>query len=315
MSCTSRVLGAPLTEAPEACESAIWPDAEGKRTLLEERAEVSCSTRIGARVERAVEIAVSMITKFLTQVKICGRRGVLDFLSLGMFDQGRGQVTEAVADGRGEHEPQGPRKVFQGVSDQLKGQRWRLADLERVLQMFRGMSAKIIKAAGLIVMLVGRKDFPEGIAEGMAYRKLGEIAGKFVVDGAVIVSHIQFGEESSGGTDGTEMRDIVAAKQGLGGIFNFEANTEHWSDGSPTMGLLWDSGDRAVVSANAKRNASQIKSGSQDGNVVVGVVIISAGFTGEPHGGERSKLALHLSFQFQMETLQLGRNASQLHFV
>lgn len=109
--------------------------------------------------------------------------------------------------------------------------------------MFWGMSAKIIKATGLIVMLVGRKDFPEGIAEGVAYGKLGEVTGEFVIDRAVIVSHVQFGEEGSRGTDGTEMGDIVAAKQGLGGIFNLEVNTKHWSDGCPAMGFLWDSGD------------------------------------------------------------------------
>lgn len=32
-------------------------------------------------------------------------RGVLDFFSFGMLDQGGGQVTEAVANRRGEHEP------------------------------------------------------------------------------------------------------------------------------------------------------------------------------------------------------------------
>lgn len=130
----------------------------------------------------------------------------------------------------------------------------------------------------------------------MAYRKLGEITGEFVVDGAVIVSHVQFGEESSRSTDGTEMGDVIAAKQGLGGIFNLEANAKHWSNGCPAMGFLWDSRDRAVVTADAERNASQIKSGSQDGNIIVGVVIIGAGFAGKPHGGEGPKLTLNLSF-------------------
>lgn len=191
--------------------------------------------------------------------------------------------------------------------------RW-LAKLEGILEVFWGEAAEIIKAGALIDGLVCGNDLPEGITETMTDGEFGEVAGKLIGDGEVVVGDVKFGEKGSGSADCACGTYVIAAKKGVFDDFDFESEGKKRSHGGPARSGRGNPGNGGIVTTDTERDVGKVVASIENSDVVVCVVVVRAGLAGEAHAGEWAVLAFNFSFEFEMKILELGWDAGKLHF-
>lgn len=72
--------------------------------------------------------------------------------------------------------------------------------------------------------------------------------------------------------------------------------------------------DDGVISAGANGVVLNVVAGGDDGETVIGVVVVSSGFPGEAHASEGSELAGDIALEPEMIILEKFWDAASVHF-
>jgi len=151
----------------------------------------------------------------------------------------------------------------------------------------------------------------------VTHGEFGGVAGNFLVDGAVVVGDVDFGEKSAGGAECTVLVQEKATKEGLFGELQFEGEEEHRLDHGPDGIFSGGAADVRVVSTDGDSGGARKKvvARGEDGEIVVSVVVVGSGLAGESHAGEGSELAADVGLEVKVVVNQKGGDRKSLHFL
>lgn len=151
----------------------------------------------------------------------------------------------------------------------------------------------------------------------MSDSKFRSIASNFVRNGTVVVGDVDLGEESTRGSDGAMLIEIIATEERLGSELKLEGEKEKWFDEGPEGIFGRSAADVRIITADSNGSGvgEEVVATGQDSKVVVSVVVIRAGFACESHAGERTKLAADVGFQKEMVINQEVGNGETRHFL
>lgn len=135
----------------------------------------------------------------------------------------------------------------------------------------------------------------------MSDREFSDVRWEFFVVGSVIIGDGEFGEQGEGGATGAFRADIVAAEEAVARNFGFEFEVQQGLDGRPG-GLGGGNGiNERIVSRYEDGLGRDVVLEMENGQVVIGVVVIRTGFASETHAGERAELGFDGGLDGAME--------------
>lgn len=189
---------------------------------------------------------------------------------------------------------------------------YRLDGKEELLR--RGaIPAKEVVAGGLELMKVRRNSSEKGVAKQMTDGELGQVRQYLVGESAVVNADHQLGKKGKGVANGTARRYVVAAKEREGTDFCLKLQMKQVFNEMPVRIGRGGASDDRVVSRNENWRRNQGVLAVDDGEIVVGVVIVSSGFASQSHACQRTKLSGDIGLEVDVEVDEMLGNAQSLH--
>jgi hypothetical protein len=206
------------------------------------------------------------------------------------------------------------RDVLTDTEKREKLGRRRIGEMKDRLLMRGSTATDNVEHSRLEGDVIEGKKREKVLAKGVSNRKFSDEGSHDHVEAVIITSDGEFRKESEGVTDAAGGSKIVAAEERIILHDCFKLEVKIWLNLIPGRIRRRGRNDSGVVARNkdgVRRGKGVAK--TNDGEVVVGVVIIGTGFASETHTGERTELSGDIGLEEDVKIDEMGRNGESEH--